>query len=458
MKKGQSGFALLELSIALLVAAMSLTAYAWSKQVELRERRGALHGELLAEANNALDQYMTTYFSGIVGPGNVAGVADKMAPTIAELRSLNLLTDSFSSTPLFGGSYKTVVTCVPAPCSPDSKLSGRVWGSLPILNPLTERVDGAALASALAALSGEGGASQLEDAAKIEWSTGASTPNPEGSVVGILVARSGDGSAQFNQFLRRDGSLPMTGNLDMGGMEVDGLRTVAIDEACTRVGRVAVGPSGEVMTCRENRYQPQGSAYWKDPVQRRANLPACAGANAGEARSVLQNDAGVPLLVPRPYLCNGVAWGAMAIDVNGDIAGIRDITATGVVRADGGFLVDAKEVVDGDGYLVAANTAIEGSPCPKEGAIAKSASTPGLILSCQSSVWKVIASPKLFDTSGSVGTFCPPATYCGRNHSYKAICMGGQTGVTAVSWGGGHYYANGQYDNQICAGGVIFLQ
>lgn len=378
----QVGFALLELSIALAVAAVSITAFAWSKQVEMREMRGKLHGELLAEANNALDQYMTTYFSTIVGAGSVPGVVNKMAPTVTELRTLNLLNNSFSATPLFGGTYKLTVTCSPSPCTADSKLSGRVWGSAPILNPLTSRVDGSALSSAQAVLGGEGGASQIGSGASIEWANGATTPNPEGLVEGILVARSGDGSAQLNQFLRRDGSLPMTGNLDMGGMELEGLRSVGLNSACTVTGRLASGPNGEVLSCRDSQYQTQGSAYWKDPVDMRADLAlhACNASTSGQTRMVKKNDSGVVLSPPKPYVCNGGSWVPLAVDVNGDL------NVPGVIRADGGFQVDGKEVVDANGYLVAANTAVENDPCPKNGILAKDAN--GLILSCQSGSWK----------------------------------------------------------------------
>lgn len=419
-----AGFTLLEITIALLIAGMMLSVGLLATQVKMRESRGVIHADLLSSYSAGLDQYMTTYFSSIVGAGAVAGVADKMAPTIDELKALNLVSASVSSTPLIGGVYQSSVTCNPAPCVATSKLGGLVWTSIAVVNPSTGNVDGAALNAAMAKIGGDAGASEIATPALLTWGSGGTSANPAGAVAGILAIRSGDGSAQFNQFLRRDGSLPMTGNLNMGGTQLTNLGTQVVNNACATNGALASDATGKVLSCVAGAWKNQGSAYWEDPVASYAALPACTAAIAWQTRVVQTPTVGAG---PRAYTCSGatLTWKALAVDdagnltvpgsaaVNGVVAaGVSAATSTvGAACASGTVAQTTAGVIlycdtntstyraASAGEVVAntiqvAGVFVEGAACPNgtadNGRVSRDST--GLILSCQSGVWKSAAS------------------------------------------------------------------
>jgi hypothetical protein len=90
-------------------------------------------------------------------------------------------------------------------------------------------VDYIGLADAMAAAGGDAAVSNAANpgtasASNAQWTMA----NPQGAVAGILAMRSGTGSGgiSMNAYLRRDGSLPMTGSLNMGAMDINNSRNI----------------------------------------------------------------------------------------------------------------------------------------------------------------------------------------------------------------------------------------
>jgi hypothetical protein len=99
-------------------------------------------------------------------------------------------------------------------------------------------VDYEALADAMGAAGGDSAFSSASNPGVVfgtnaQWSQ----TNPQGAVAGILAMRNGQGSGgiSMNAYLRRDGSLPMLGNLNMGAQSITNSTNI------TATGTVAAG-------------------------------------------------------------------------------------------------------------------------------------------------------------------------------------------------------------------------
>lgn len=157
--------------------------------------------------------------------------------------------------------------------------------------------------------------------------------------------------------------------------------------ACTTSGAIAANSSGGVLSCQGGTWKTQGSAYWQDPVANWATLNAsypCNASSAWQTRVVQTPTTGTG---PRAYICSGTAWTAISVDDSGNMT-LPGILTTGKV-----LLND----------VVTAGTA-----CASNGLVAKDAA--GLILSCQSGVWKGAASIDVVQFIATPGTYSFTAT------------------------------------------------
>ncbi|ACT52146.1 shufflon system plasmid conjugative transfer pilus tip adhesin PilV [Methylovorus glucosotrophus] len=118
------------------------------------------------------------------------------------------------------------------------------------------------------------------------------------------------------------------------------------------------------MSCQNLTWQPQGSAYWKDPVSTKAalNTIPCDASTAWQTRIVQTPSVGTG---PRAYTCNGSSWMPLAVDDSGNL------TVTGTLSL---------------GKALVNDVVTEGSACTPNGLVARD--SVGLILSCQSGIYK----------------------------------------------------------------------
>jgi Tfp pilus assembly protein PilV len=219
--KVAGGFSLLEVSIAVVLAGMVTAAGLWFEAQKMRTQLADSQAEVLVTLNNAVNAFEANSYSSLANGTSIPGVANPYAPSIAELTSLGLLTNGFSTRNLYGGGYqislaKTPTGCVGTACN--------ISGYTAMTSPITGgngREDDAAAGEALLQAGGDAGISTMGFPGTINGTGGAwSMPNPMGNVGGILALRNGYAASGFSQFLRRDGSLPMTGNLNMNGQSV----------------------------------------------------------------------------------------------------------------------------------------------------------------------------------------------------------------------------------------------
>lgn len=386
-RRHSRGFTLLELMIAMAISIIALGGWMFKTQVEMRERLGSGQGDVLVRIQGALSTYMVNNYAALVNGTAVTGVATAMAPTVAELQTIGLLDGAVSSTNLYGGNYGIQVSKVPAACTPPNcNLYGLVWLTNAINNPVTGTVDGVALGAAIIKAGGDAAYSLPGSGSTLTGLGGSWTDtNPAGNVPGILAMRAGYGSSGMAAFLRRDGSLPMTGTLNMGSQRITGVMTATAGVTlCTTKGDWAQdATTGAPVYCDGTKFQSVAAgANW---VATYGALPGCNAASKGQIYTVMTPAAGSG---PRGYSCDGAAWQPLAVADNGTLTvatslqvGNTAVGAAGSGAATGAVAAGTVEVK----LKVADNSSCAGYP---EGAIAQSSVTTGLILSCQSGSWK----------------------------------------------------------------------
>ncbi len=230
MRRKNRGYALLDASLAILLGTGIVAAGVAAAIDQRGDDSARAQGLAMVTLQGAVNQYLTEHYSALVQPGggNVAGVANPLAPTIAELRSLGALKDPFQSTAFNGGNYRIQVTAFPAGCvAPNCNLDGLVWNDRP-LTDWWNNIDYPRLGVAIRAIGADGAMSNAATPNTLQGMQGKwNTANPVGAQAGILAARTGYNSASFSQFYRRDGSLPMTGDVAANGVNINNAGTVS---------------------------------------------------------------------------------------------------------------------------------------------------------------------------------------------------------------------------------------
>ena len=193
-----------------------------------------------------------------------------------------------------------------------------------------------------------------------------------GGRLATMIFQEATGTLQ-SDFLYRDA---VPGRPDLNTMNtpiIMGAGTIQTEgNACTDNGAIGRDATGSVVSCVSLIWKKAGgSAYWADPVANFATLltNTCGAAEAGQTRVVRAPTVGTG---PRAYTCNGAgSWQPLALDDSGNLT----ISGTATINAL-------------NGNLQVTATAADNTACVGEGRLARSTVTSGLILSCQSSVWK----------------------------------------------------------------------
>ena len=359
MRARQSGFTLIELSIAAVIISIMALSFAKWESEQRRAEGGRAFADHAITVNNAVQQYVLRHYDNLntVAPA-VTGFLNPLAPTMAELQTAKILPAGVSTSTSNGGSFLVQVSKVPAGCTPPAcDISTLVSVTLPVINQKQSTPDLSFLGAAARRVGANGGYSSAT-AALIEGTDGAWTAaNPAGAVAGIFAIRGGYGTSGFDQFLRADGSKPI-------------VKVVAAGDACAGNGLFGIDASGRFLTCQGGVYAIQGSQYWKDPVATFSALPA-AGNIAGEVRQTLDNG--------RLFTWKGGAWTPIAIDQNGDI------TVPGGMSAATSAVTGRSTTDD----LLVNRTIVANTACSPNGLLARDADS--VYYSCQAGFWKKAA-------------------------------------------------------------------
>lgn len=249
-----------------------------------------------------------------------------------------------------------------------------------------------------------------------------------------------------------------------------------VGSACTSTGAIGRDTTGQVVSCQSGTWRSQGSIFWRDPVANFSSLPTTDPTGAVRMTTDTR----------RAFMWTGGAWTALAVDQNGNLtvpgtltaAGGRvvawnDVTQGGVLQLQGAngtniylqsqngkfrlmnnpftseiFSVDQTGNVVANGRLTAGEyvqingTATEGAACTPNGLVGRT--TAGLLLSCQSGVWKTPAASDRFGGAYLVGGYGTDGS-CWQANAQTGGCSC-PAGYTAT-WMGGWAYGYDIYSN-----------
>lgn len=156
----------------------------------------------------------------------------------------------------------------------------------------------------------------------------------------------------------------------------------------TSYGRIAADATGAVLSCQSGVWKKQGSSYWKDPVNTFTALPTTDP--IGTVR--MTTDTG------RGFMWNGTAWTPLGLDQNGNL------TLPGTLTA---------------GKVQFTDVVVENTACPTNGLTARDST--GLILSCQSGVWRKVGAALNAKWANSGGVTDTGFSYAGTTAEGLAV-------------------------------------
>lgn len=268
----------MELALVMVLLAIAASGDVLRKADEQKAIRAKAIASGLEVARNAGNDYLASYYGEINKFGSTGAafgsstgpiaVGNPLRPSIDELRQLGKLPAGYTERSLIpNGIYQFFITPTSSSCLLPStpgamcNLEGMVCINAPLLN--NNKIDYIRLGTAMKWLGADGG---YAEGRAIQGLGGTwRAPNPvSGTPKGLLCSRFGYSSSTFAQYLRKDGTVAMTGNLNVGNNSVNNVADVnatgtikadqfvtdlkTIGSACSTLGALASG-SGVAMVC-----------------------------------------------------------------------------------------------------------------------------------------------------------------------------------------------------------------
>ncbi|WP_225085153.1 shufflon system plasmid conjugative transfer pilus tip adhesin PilV [Pectobacterium colocasium] len=397
----KKGFSLLEVTLVLGIG----TAMAFMKFQDMKSDQEKIVantiGAQMKQMGEAVNRYisirydklstLTSSSSQSSDPGPRTCSANGCEITYQTLVNEGLLPVSYTGINAQKSSYKILLKR--AGTTPNYVINGLVITTLPWSEGNRVRYD--LLGRAMQAAGIDSGMTQSATVAS--GTAGQWTENQNNysgiNAAGLLAYRVGYDSSMYSVYLRRDGTLPMTGDLNMGGKNIANANEVYAQKVSStdlyvKNSAVFDGVINSLNVINSNTIRS------KEFVANTNNTRMTIGggssstdANALSVRLEGGNADGYMLLMDvNPFINDSVK-----LDVVGSqkIRGDLKITASGNGKALGGISasgnINSSGIVSGQ-YLQPASTVLVGGTCSSNGLMSKN--SEGLILSCQNGIWK----------------------------------------------------------------------
>lgn len=250
LRRKQSGFSLIELLLVLGISIAIIALWLSSLRRDTERGQGQAAGEQMKVVGQALNAYIALRYDVIAShiPGvddcpsgnacetaNPADPGSRVCTDVADLgggvpgkrctitnetlRINGLVPNSFSGRNSWGSTYTYRITVTGA--TPNLQVDGMVVTDDPYMTGSTFRFD--LLGEAMLAAGADSGMTR-NSPTQADGYNGSWSENNERfdniNELGQLVYRAGFSAQAYNAYLRRDGALPMTGELDMGGNSI----------------------------------------------------------------------------------------------------------------------------------------------------------------------------------------------------------------------------------------------
>ena len=444
------GFTLIELMLVLAILLGAMTLEMKRRASEMEWQRAVAAGRQIRTVADAAAAYLVNNEGRLksgTDPNCLPMGSFPCEIGTAALVVQQLLPATFVAQNVWGSDYSVSVSLTGS--APNQGLSALVVTLSPWLDPSTGEAKLADLGRAVAELGQDGGYSVSPTSVsgfKGGWTATAGVASNRIAAKGQLAVRTGYASSAFRQFLRRDGSTEMTGNLQMGGFDINGGRDFSAAgpvsagsltaSSTTATGAFSAGSmsapgqvsAGQVSAAREvsgvsgsfSGRVLAGAGTW-DSVSSTGLARITGNATAGSVSTggaLSVGDLQVSRLTVPGTLTAGTA------SVSGTLSAPNGTSSTGAVGI-GGSVVSGETMVSG--------VSVEDSNCPQTGLISRT--YDGVPLYCYNGVWKWTAPASSTGGCGSAN-----GTVSWAEPSGAGLCSTGsastvtRTGISGNSW------------------------
>lgn len=252
IKRKLKGFTLVELMLTLaVIVIISFTTFQ-SLNKDFENKQAIVLGEQIRNIGTGVNNYIVNHYNSISKLENSDGGALDIGPrtcditkqtceiTTQTLVNDGLLPPTFSAKNIYGSGYKLIISRKGT--SPYWNVSALIITDTPLSIGGSIRYDilGKAMQSAGIDSGMTRTASNKIDGYKGSWSAN-QTEYSNINKQGLLGYIAGYGSNSYSAFLRRDGTLPMTGDLNMGTKNIYGAANITASGKGTFGGEIEAG-------------------------------------------------------------------------------------------------------------------------------------------------------------------------------------------------------------------------
>lgn len=248
----KKGFTLVETALVLTISAI-IGFVTFSQLVKTQEVNKAQYaGEQIRMIGESVNTYISNHYDSLstlsnatgssldVGPRTCAAATNNCTITLSTLVNEGLLPASYSGKNVYGQGYTILLKRAGA--SPYYKITGMVLtdASLGIGSNIRYDLLGQAMQKAGIDSGMTNNSSSVVSGFNGSW-TANNSDFSNINKIGLLAYQTGYGSYNYSIFLRRDGTLPMTGDLNMGGNDINNVVDYNGSGNITTGGKVIAG-------------------------------------------------------------------------------------------------------------------------------------------------------------------------------------------------------------------------
>lgn len=335
-----NGFTLIELILVISVG-LTMSFLSFSKMISDQEtNQSRAVGEQLKKIGEASNLYITNHYQDLstlknatgnvtdVGPRTCVLATQSCSITLQTLINDGLLPPSYKLNNIFNANYK--ISIKRSGTSPYYNISGLVITDKPLITGSGDNIRYDMLGKAIQAAGVDSGMTRntttIMEGFKGLWQV-SRTDYTDINQQGLLGYQIGFNTAYYAVFLRRDGTLPMTGQLNMDSNDINNARNITASANIKADGTI----TGGVVTSESNVYAKNG---YGDTIY-------IGGDNSGSDYELYMSTAGKPLSIynsatgGNPSTTNKSTpllkvSGAIA---SGDINSVGDVNTAGNVNS-----------------------------------------------------------------------------------------------------------------------------
>lgn len=277
---------LVGLTLTATISMMMAGAALWGQRQDMLSDLRKSQGQLLFDIGNGYNSFIVNHYAALVGGTAVSGVTNPYAPTIAEIQATGDLPTSYQPTSVSGLPYIASLQKTPASCTGGAcNITGLVCVNGAITDPSTGQPQ--PLGDAVAGVGADGLASDSISPGTLMGRNGALIiANPLGNVAGTLCMQVGYNTSGWSQFVRKDGSVAMEGDLNFRG--TDGTRHDVANAATVNAQKVVAAAGGNVQIGSSTYYgdgsnsaiYQTGSLYLQHPGGAAADIALVGNINS----------------------------------------------------------------------------------------------------------------------------------------------------------------------------------